>query len=313
MANFYPNGLQNTGTQYSAYNNPFQGRLMPPNPIGAKGFKVLRSKTGNIDFSVTETDLYHWLCNHTHESGQFDVRDLGDGRWQCNICGDIMNLNVRYDLKAMEAALGYYASAWNMVKLLNNGTISQEIMADIAKAFAVFEKFPRVVKFVQENIRNNSFSAQFNQSGFSNQSAQQAYAILNGSGFGYTPTYSTAPYQGNPFAGPQPYPQQPQYGPQPYPQQYGPAPYPQQPQYGPQPYPQPQYGPQPYPQQPQYGPQPYPQPQQPYGPAPGPMPQQPPQPPPQATSTLVPEVTPPTPKAGMTPNGGGDKPVTGKL
>lgn len=251
MANFYPFGQPQ---QYSQRQNSFAGKLMPKNPIGDRGFKVLRNKGGHVNYRITEDDFYYWLCTHVHEGQAPCVTVLNNNLVRCNICGAVFDPKAKFDRKVFESFMNYVANMFNVIKINNNGSLSSEVLMDAAKSIAFMTNFYDMYEFVMSNADNNMFAPQFTATGYQNIGNQNR-AVLQTGGVAYTPVYTSnqgAAYNQNPFMQPQ------QQGFQQQPQQYGQPQYPQQQpqQYGQPQYPQPMnYGqPQYFPPQPQQAP-----------------------------------------------------------
>ena len=241
---FAPVPMQN---QFAAYQPPApqNNPLRQTNPIGEEGYKLLRSKGGggNVNFVISREEMYRSICNHRHNYEWAVVPTNNPGEFRCTICGAIMNKNDHFDPDILDDCVNYLKESWEWAKVRNTGTMSNDIITDYGKTFALLTRYPKAYRKIHENYVNNDVSGSFVMQGMQPNLQNQALSMVsNAGGIAYVPTYQTQ-YQsqivGNPFA-----PMGPVYPPQqPPPVQYQPAYVPQYQAQYPQPAPV-QYPPQ---------------------------------------------------------------------
>lgn len=105
------------GAPYGGINRPFQA----PQPkmtqlLSAEELNMLKSKAGAFNINVDPMDLIKSRCVH-RENGQFAVQEIGDGKLQCMICGEVFTPIYDNSGGEIEAAIQKVLDIMNTIKL----------------------------------------------------------------------------------------------------------------------------------------------------------------------------------------------------
>ena len=170
------------------YGAPQQPVVKPKNPIGQKGYDLLRARNGRINFNPTEEEIFRCLCTHVHDGNFMMVRENPNSNvLRCQICDTVVDFDADFDPDVLDNILKYLEGAWNHIKIMNNGVLGDEILRDMGASMVLMKRIPAMYDLTSKQFNKvvNAANGIMNYGGIGMQNLQ---AITNNSGFGYIPT-----------------------------------------------------------------------------------------------------------------------------
>ena len=173
------------------YQQPAAAALKEENVLDEKEIAELRQKHGRINFLPTREEILKALCTHRH-NGVFSMKQeaIDSNVWVCQICGERVDLSASYSHDTCQQVVDYLNSAFNAMKVKNNGTVSNDIMKSMGQAMVLVKRLPAMTELVDRNFTRVDQAAQGVYNGYMTGAQQAIGTILgNGGSMPYNPSY----------------------------------------------------------------------------------------------------------------------------